>query len=97
MARIAVKVHPRAKRTAITGRLGEAYKLDLKAPPVDGKANEECIRFFAELAGVPRNSVRIVRGAASRMKVIEIEGVDRSMVQCCIGGVGQPCSGAVTQ
>ena len=76
MARIAVKVHPRARRTAITGRLGDAYRLDVKAPPVDGKANEECIRFFAELAGVPRGSVRITQGAASRTKVIEIDGVD---------------------
>jgi len=76
MARIAIKVHPRARRTAITGRLGDAYKVDLKAPPVDGKANEECVRFFAELAGVPRSAVRIVQGAAGRMKVVEIAGVE---------------------
>jgi len=81
MARIPVKVHPRAKQTAITGRLGEAYKLDLKAPPVDGKANEECIRFFADLAGVPRSSVRIAQGAAARMKVVEIEGVELSEIE----------------
>jgi uncharacterized protein (TIGR00251 family) len=87
MARIAVKVHPRAKRTAITGRLGEAYKLDLKAPPVDGKANEECIRFFAELAGVPRNSVHIVQGAASRMKVVEIEGIEIGEIERRLIGV----------
>ena len=81
MARIAIKVHPRAKRTAITGRAGEAYKLDLKAPPVDGKANEECIRFFAELAGVPRSSIRIVQGAAGRMKIVEIEGVEMAEIE----------------
>jgi uncharacterized protein (TIGR00251 family) len=81
MARIAIKVHPRAKRTAITGRLGEAYKLDLKAPPVDGRANEECIRFFAEALGVKRHSVRIVQGAAGRMKVVEIEGVEMSEIE----------------
>ena len=75
MARLTVKVHPRARRTALTGRLGDAWKLDLAAPPVDGKANEECIRFFAEWAGVPRARVRIVQGAASRRKVIEIDGV----------------------
>jgi uncharacterized protein len=86
MARIAIKVHPRAKRTAITGRLGEAYKLDLKAPPVDGKANEECIRFFAELAGVSRSSVRIVQGAAARMKVVEIEGVEMGEIERRIAG-----------
>jgi hypothetical protein len=75
MARLTVKVHPRAKRTALTGRLGDAWKLALAAPPVDGKANEECVRFFAELAGVPKFRVRIVSGASSRMKVVEVEGV----------------------
>lgn len=77
MARITVKVHPRAKRSAIAGRLGDAWKLDLAAPPVDGKANEECLRFFAELVKVPRSRVAIVLGATSRTKVIEIEGVSQ--------------------
>ena len=86
MARIAIKVHPRAKRTAITGRLGEAYKVDLKAPPVDGKANAECIRFLAELTGVPRGAVRIVQGAAGRMKVVEIEGVEMAEIERRIAG-----------
>jgi len=76
MARFTVKVRPRAKRSAITGRLGEAWKLDLAAPPVDGKANEECVRFFAEMAGVARGRVRIVTGATGRLKVVEIEGVE---------------------
>jgi uncharacterized protein (TIGR00251 family) len=75
MARLTVKVHPRAKRSALAGRLGDAWKLSLAAPPVDGKANEECIRFFAEFAGVPRSRVRIVMGLTSRLKVVEIEGV----------------------
>jgi len=76
MARITVKVHPRAKRTALKGRIGDAWKLDLAAPPVDGKANEECVRYFADLAGVPRSRVRIVLGETSRTKVVEIEGVE---------------------
>lgn len=81
MARVAVKVHPRAKRTAVTGRFGEAYKLDLAAPPVDGKANEECIRFLAELAGVPRARVRILAGQTARVKVVEVEGVSQEELQ----------------
>jgi uncharacterized protein len=76
MARITVRVHPRAKRSAIIGRLGEAYKLGVAAPPEDGKANAECIRFLAELAGVPRASVRIVKGPSSRTKVVEVDGLD---------------------
>ena len=75
MARVTVKVHPRARRSALAGRLGDAWKLSLAAPPVDGKANEECVRFLAEFAGVPRSRVRIVMGLTSRVKVVEIEGV----------------------
>jgi uncharacterized protein (TIGR00251 family) len=75
MARITVKVHPRAMRTGLAGRHGDAWKLDLAAPPVDGKANQECIRFFAQLARVPQSSVRIVTGHTSRTKIIEIENL----------------------
>jgi len=81
MARIQVKVHPRAKRSAVAGRLGDAWKLDLAAPPVEGKANEECIRFLAELAGVPRSRVRVVTGATSRLKLIELEGVEQELLE----------------
>ena len=75
MARLTVKVHPRARRSALAGRIGDAWKLALAAPPVDGKANDECVRYLAELAGVPRSRVRIVMGLTSRLKVVEIEGV----------------------
>ena len=81
MARITVKVHPRARRTALAGRLGDAWKLSLAAPPVDGKANEECVAFFAALAGVPRSRVRIVLGAQSRTKVVEIEGIAQAELE----------------
>ena len=81
MARVTVKVHPRAKRSALAGRLGDAWKLTLAAPPVDGKANDECVRFFAELAGVPRSRVRIVMGLTSRLKVVEIEGVPQEYLE----------------
>jgi len=78
MARIQVKVHPRAKRSAVAGKLGDAWKLDLAAPPVEGKANEECIRYLAELARIPRSRVRIVTGATARLKVVELDGVDQA-------------------
>jgi uncharacterized protein (TIGR00251 family) len=81
MARITVKVHPRAKRNRVAGKLGGGYKLDLAAPPVDGKANQACIRFLAELAGVAASRVRIVLGLTSRTKVIEIEGVSQEELE----------------
>ena len=81
MARLTVKVHPRARRSAVAGRIGDAWKLSLAAPPVDGKANEECVRFLAELARVPRSRVRIVMGLTSRLKVVEIEGVPQEELE----------------
>jgi len=85
-ARVTVKVHPRAKRTALAGRFGAGWKLDLAAPPVDGKANEECVRFFAELARTPRARVRIVTGLTSRAKLVEIEGVAQEDLERLLDG-----------
>ena len=63
------------------GRLGDAYKLDLAAPPAEGKANEECVRFFAGFAGVARRRVRIVSGLTSRNKVVELEGIEQAELE----------------
>jgi len=71
----AVRVHPRAKKNAVTGELGDALKVALTAPPVEGKANEACIEFFAKLLKVPRSSVSIAAGQSSRNKVIRIAGL----------------------
>jgi len=89
MARLTVKVHPRARRSALAGRLGDAWKLSLAAPPVDGKANDECVRFFAEFAGVPRSRVRIVKGLTSRLKVVEIEGVTEAELETRLAAAGK--------
>jgi uncharacterized protein (TIGR00251 family) len=71
----AVRVHPRAKQNAIMGEIGGAIKLAITAPPVDGKANHACIDFFAKLLKVPRSSVSIATGEASRNKVICVSGI----------------------
>jgi uncharacterized protein (TIGR00251 family) len=70
-----VKVHPRAKKNAVTGELGDALKVSLTAPPMDGRANEACIEFFAKLLNVPRSSVTIASGSSSRNKVIRVVGL----------------------
>ncbi len=71
----AVKVHPRAKKNAITGELGNALKLSLTAPPLEGRANVACTDFFAKLLKVPRSSVTIASGKNSRNKVIHVLGI----------------------
>ena len=70
-----VKVHPRAKKNAITGELRDALKLSLVSPPVEGRANQACIEFFAKLLKVPRTSVTIASGQSSRNKVIRVAGL----------------------
>jgi uncharacterized protein len=69
-----VKVQPRASRTAITGMVGEALKLSLSAPPLEGRANVALVDFFAEIFSVPRGAVQVVTGERSRNKVIRIAG-----------------------
>ena len=71
----AVKVHPRAKKDAITGQVGDALKVSLTAPPLDGRANQACIEFFAKLLKVPRSSVTIASGLSSRNKLIRVAGI----------------------
>ena len=77
----AVKVHPRAKKNAITGELGDALKLSLTTPPVEGRANEACVEFFVKLLKVPRSSVTIASGLSSRNKVIRVAGVTAQQVR----------------
>ena len=77
----AVKIHPGAKKNAITGEIGDALKLSLTALPSDGKANAACIEFFAKLLKVPRSSVTIASGQSSRGKVIRILGRSADQVR----------------
>jgi uncharacterized protein len=77
----AVKVHPRARKNAITGVVGDALKMALTAPPVQGRANEAVIEFFSSLFEIPRASVTIASGETSRNKVVRIAGVGRAAVQ----------------
>ncbi len=77
----AVKVHPRAKKDGITGEVGDAIKLSLTTPPVEGRANEACIEFLAKLLKVPRSSVSIASGLSSRNKVVRIAGVSADDVR----------------
>lgn len=81
----AIKVHPRARKNAITGEVGDALKVALTAPPVDGKANEACIEFFAKLLKVPRSSVTIAAGLSSRNKVVRVTGLKAETVRERLG------------
>jgi uncharacterized protein YggU (UPF0235/DUF167 family) len=74
--RLTLKIRPGARKTAFAGKLGEVWKLQVAAPPVDGKANDAIMRFLAKLAGVPSSGVRIVSGFTGSTKIVELEGID---------------------
>ena len=76
-----IKVQPRAKKNAITGSVGDALKVSLTAPPVDGKANQAVIEFFSGIFKIPRSSITIASGETSRLKVICIVGVSKATVE----------------
>lgn len=84
-ASFTVKVHPRARKNAITGELGDAFKLSLTASPVAGRANEACIEFLANLLNLPRSSITIASGLSSRRKVIRVSGLSADEVQKRLG------------
>jgi uncharacterized protein (TIGR00251 family) len=84
-ATFAVKVQPRASRNAVVGELGEALKIALTTPPVEGRANKACVEFLAKLLNVARSSVSIAAGETSRNKVICVAGVSAEEVRTRLG------------
>jgi len=79
--RFSVHVQPRASTTSAAGVHGDALKVRLAAPPVDGAANQALVEFFAEIFRVGRRDVRILAGETSRSKIVEIDGITARAVQ----------------
>lgn len=77
---LTVKACPRANRTGIAGVDAEWVRVRIQAPPVDGKANAELVRFFAETFGLPKRAVEILSGDTGRLKRVKLHGV---MAQDC--------------
>jgi uncharacterized protein len=83
----AVRVSPRASRTAAAGAHDGALKVRVAAPPVEGAANEELTRFLAKSLGVPARAVSIVGGHASKSKVVRAEGAKaEDLLRLAAGG-----------
>ena len=79
--RLTVRVQPRASDTRVAGVHGDALKVRLKAPPVDGAANEALVELLAGTFGIHSRAVRIVAGMSSRTKVVELAGVTEDRVR----------------
>ena len=71
--RLRVRVAPGARRSAVVGRLGEAWKVRVQARPERGEANAEVVALLARVLGVSPSAVRVVRGHAARDKLVEVD------------------------
>jgi len=80
-ATFAVKVHPRARNNALTGEFENALKVSLTVPPAEGRANQACIEFFADLLKVPRSSVTIASGQSNRKKIVRVAGMSAEEIR----------------
>ena len=78
MATVSIKVVPGSSRDRVAGRLGDAIKVTVSAPPEDGRANKAVCQLLAEFLNVKANQVQVIKGHAQRMKVIRIEGLEQT-------------------
>jgi uncharacterized protein (TIGR00251 family) len=84
--RFTVRAQPRASRTELAGAYGDAIRVRVAAPPVDGVANDELVKFLAKRLGVAKSAVSIVAGETGRDKRIEVSGARVADVRAALGG-----------
>jgi uncharacterized protein len=78
--RLDVYIQPRAAKTELAGMHGDSIKIRIAAPPVENAANYALIEFIAERLGIAKRCVRVVAGASSRKKILEIDGVSADRI-----------------
>lgn len=87
---LSVHVQPKASRTRLAGLHGEALKLCITSPPVDGKANAAVIQFFAKLFKIPKAAVTIASGETSRDKRLILAGVSTAQAEAALQSLLAP-------
>ena len=83
---LTLHIQPGAKKTEVAGEHGDALKIRLAAPPVDGKANAALIAFVADRLGVAKSAVSLKSGQTSRRKVLEVTGAPADTAQRLLPG-----------
>jgi uncharacterized protein len=81
---VAVRVHPGARKNAVTGVHADALKIALTAPPADGRANDALVAFLADALGLPRARIAIAAGLTSRTKLIRITGRSAAEIRAAL-------------
>lgn len=83
--KLAIKAIPNAPRSAVAGWLGDALKVKVHAPALEGRANEELCEFLAKTLGLPKRAVSVAHGDKSRQKVLQIDGLGIDEVKARLG------------
>ena len=92
-----LKVIPNAPRDEIAGWLGEALKVKIHAPALEGRANDAVLDFIAEQLGVPRRTVTLLRGDKSRHKVLRIDGLELTALRAKLAAQGVRATGGAAK
>lgn len=79
-ARITVRVQSNARQNQVVGLENDVLRVRIAAPPVDGRANQELVRFLSQALGVPRSDIAIERGLASKTKLLAIRGLSQEQL-----------------
>jgi hypothetical protein len=85
MARLAIRLSPRASREEIAGERDGVLLVRVTAPPVDGAANEALVRLLSKRLRVAKGAVRIVSGDTSRTKTVEVDGLEDAEIRVRLG------------
>lgn len=82
---IAIQVQPRASRTGVAGVTDEAIRVRVSAPPVDGAANQELVRWLSKELHLPKSAISITSGERGRRKVVQLQGIRTTEVEKWLG------------
>lgn len=82
--RVSIRVQPRASADEIAGAHGDALRIRLTAPPVEGAANDALVDFLASVLGIARRDVTIIAGSTSRSKIVELAGITEGRVRALL-------------
>lgn len=86
---IDIMVSPKSSRRGVTVEPAGSVKVFLNSPPVDGKANEECIKLFSKILGIPKSSISIARGHNGRKKTLRIQGLPGNEIISRLASAGK--------
>jgi uncharacterized protein (TIGR00251 family) len=87
--RLRLRVSPGSARAEIVGRHGDAWKVRVSEPPEDGRANEAVLRLLAKTLDVPRATVELVSGHASREKIVVLDGLEQAQTERLLASAGE--------